>query len=442
MSRAHLKPIKSSPTMPLPSPRRRSIRRKLAAVGAHPLEALERRELLSSATINYSDFSSTAGLTANGFGGTAPTSSGQLVMTDSQNNEARSVFYNTPVPFDHFTTHFSYKADLGASADGFTFALQEAGPTALGDIGGSLGYQNLGGNGVAVGVSIYSRQYRVYSGNSTVYIGGPHSFPTPFISVGNGHTFDFTISYDGTTLTTTVVDESNSSNTYSNSLAINLDTALNARTAYVGFTAATGGAVSTQRILDWNYSGNDGLTITTPASAAGGAVTTNTAALSVAATDTTNGGTLTYNWSLLHKPSGAADPTFADNNSSTADNTTAHFFKDGTYVFQATVTNGNGLTDTSDVNVVVHQTATTLRITPHAQVIARNTKKTYSATVTDQFGKAMRTQPSITWSILHGLGSINADTGVFTAASQRGHVVIEATDALDNLLGTSGATVD
>jgi len=401
---------------------------------------LEPRQLLSAASISYSDFSSTAGLTANGFGSTAPNGSGELVMTDSQQNEARSVFYDTPVPFDHFTTHFSYRADAGAEADGFTFALQENGPTALGAIGGSLGYQNMGGNGVAVGVSIFNQQYRVYSGNSMGYVSDPFSHE-PFIDVGNGDTYDFTISYDGTTLTTSIVDESNSANTYTNSFALDLNSALNAHTAYVGFTAGTGALISTQRILDWDYSGNDGLTITTPAAASPGVVTATSTALSVAATDTTNGGTLTYNWTLLHKPSGAADPTFDENDSASANDTTAHFFKDGTYVFRATASNSNGLFDVSDVSVIVHQTATAVRVTPHAQTIARKSKKDLSATVTDQFGHAMRTQPNIVWTLLQGNGSIDASTGLFTAGSDRGHVVLEATDTLDSLTGAVGGTV-
>jgi hypothetical protein len=429
--------------MPIPSSNRRSVRPKLTAAWSGGLETLERRQLLSSASISYANFSSTTGLTANGFGSTSPTASGELVMTDSLNNEARSVFYNKPVPFDHFTTHFSYRADDGALADGFTFALQENGPTAVGAVGGSLGYQNMGGNGAAVGFSIYnSGDYRVFSGNNIAYSSEDDmESSNPFIHVGNGDTYDFTITYDGTTLTTSVVDESNSANTYTKSFALDLNSVLNAHTAYVGFTAATGGAVSTQRILNWDYSGSDGLTITTPAAATPGTVTATTTALSVAATDTTNGGTLTYNWTLLHKPSGAATPTFADNNSANANDTTANFFKDGTYIFRATASNANGLFDVSDVSVIVHQTAAAVRVTPHAQSISRKSRKSFAASVTDQFGHAMRTQPSIAWSLLQGSGSIDASTGLFTAGSDRGHVVIQATDMLDALTGTIGATV-
>ena len=401
---------------------------------------------MSAASISYTNFSSLSGLTANGFGSASPTSNGQLLMTDSQQNEARSVFYNTPVPFDHFTTHFTYRADPGSSADGLTFALQEGGATDVGDVGGSIGYQNMNGNHAGVGFEIYYGYYAVYSGDNAIAttnnnnIGNPNS--PQFIDLTNNDTYDFTITYDGTNLATTIVDENNSSNSFNESDPIDLNAVLGAHTAYVGFTAGTGSSVSTQRISNWDYSGTDGLTITTPAVASPGVVSAISTALSVAATDTTsNGGSINYTWSILHKPSGAADPTFDDNNSTTADNTTAHFYKDGTYIFAATAVNGNLLTDTSDVTIVVHQTATALRVGPHAKKIARKSTQTDSATVTDQFGHAMRTQPAVVWSVLSGNGRIGASSGLFTAASTRGHVVIQASDALDSLTGTIGLTV-
>ena len=410
------------------------------------LERLEQRAMFSAASISYSNFSSTANLTANGFGSTAPTSNGQLVMTDSQLNEARSVFYNTPVPFDHFTTHFTYRPDAGAAADGFAFALQEGGPTEVGAIGGSLGYQNITGNHAGVGFEMYYGDYSVFSGDNPVISTSNNNIGNPngpqFINLQNNDTYQFTISYDGTNLTTTIVDETNSANSFTESDPIDLTSVLGANTAYVGFTAATGSSVSTQRIANWDYSGNDGLTITTPAAASSGPITGTSTPLSVTATDTSsNGGALTYAWSLLHKPSGATNPTFDENNSTTAGNTTAHFGKAGTYVFAATATDANGLTDTSDVTVIVHQTATAIRIIPHAQKISRKASQTNTATITDQFGHPMRMQPTIAWSLVQGSGSIDASSGVFTAGVKKGHVVIEASDALDGLTGTIGATV-
>ena len=316
--------------MPQALPIARSIRPRLAVDVFSILESLERRAMLSSASINYSDFSSIGGLTTNGFAGDAPTSGGQLVLTDSQLNEARSVFYTTPVPFDHFTTHFTYQVNAGSNpADGLTFTLQENGPTAVGAVGGSLGYQGMGGaNSVAVALDIYgSSKYFVYDNGAPVT--PPNNF-LPFsnlpFNLTNGDPYDITVSYDGAMLTTTVTDQTNSASTFTASTSIDLSSELGATTAYAGFTAATGSAFSTQRVSAWNYAGNDGLTITTPAAASN--ITAKSATLSVAATDTTSGGAIDYAWSIVHKPSGAADPTFDDNNSTTSDNTGVHFSRE------------------------------------------------------------------------------------------------------------------
>ena len=62
---------------------------------------------------------------------------------------------------------------------------------------------------------------------------------------------------------------------------------------------------------------------------------------------------LTFLWSTLSKPSGAADATFA---SSTSLFTTATFNKIGTYVLRITI-DDSGLTDADEVTVVVHPRA-------------------------------------------------------------------------------------
>jgi hypothetical protein len=83
--------------MPLPSPIHRWIRPKVAAALAAAFETPGRRQLLWSASISYPNFSSTAGMIANGFGNTSPTSSGELVMTNSTQDEARSRHRLEPV---------------------------------------------------------------------------------------------------------------------------------------------------------------------------------------------------------------------------------------------------------------------------------------------------------------------------------------------------------
>jgi hypothetical protein len=62
------------------------------------------------------------------------------------------------------------------------------------------------------------------------------------------------ITYDGTILTMTITDTVNPAETYVLSSLLNIPATVGGNTAYAGFTAGTGGCVSNQNILSWNYS--------------------------------------------------------------------------------------------------------------------------------------------------------------------------------------------
>jgi len=70
------------------------------------------------------------------------------------------------------------------------------------------------------------------------------------------HTFQVTLSYDGTNLTEMLTDLTTSS-TFSHAYPVNIAQVVGQGTAYVGFTAGTGGATSVQDILTWtgNFNG-------------------------------------------------------------------------------------------------------------------------------------------------------------------------------------------
>lgn len=89
--------------------------------------------------------------------------------------------------------------------------------------------------------------------------------------------------------------------------------------------------------------------VATPASVVN-ATTTN---LSVNASYGGGDSGLTYTWSVVSKPSGAADPTFSANGTNAAKNAVATFSATGSYTFQLTVTNGSGFVRTSYVPVTV-----------------------------------------------------------------------------------------
>jgi len=112
--------------------------------------------------INYSSGFAVNNLALNGGASVVGT---KLQLTDNLISEARSAWTPTPVPAASFDTTFqwSYGA-VPPGADGFTFAVQNSGSTALGDAGGGLGYQNIPGSG-------YSFQFNLYNGVSTFGMG-------------------------------------------------------------------------------------------------------------------------------------------------------------------------------------------------------------------------------------------------------------------------------
>src|SRR5476651_1687843 len=75
----------------------------------------------ASAQLIFSGFGTGAGFTLNTNGtGPAPTiSGGALTITTDVNNEARSIFYNTPVAYGAFTAGFTYQVSgPNKAADG------------------------------------------------------------------------------------------------------------------------------------------------------------------------------------------------------------------------------------------------------------------------------------------------------------------------------------
>jgi hypothetical protein len=137
-------------------------------------------------------------------------------------------------------------------------------------------------------------------------------------------------------------------------------------------------------------------------------------------------------------PSGAKAVKFSENGTNTAKVATARFQRAGTYHLLCTISNGAGGTTTQLVSITIKQIATSLRLTPHARIIAASDTLQYGATAMDQFGQEMRTTPTTAYAVNSGDGTIGED-GLFTAGLDQSHVVIQITD--DGLIGTVGATI-
>jgi hypothetical protein len=218
-----------------------------------------------------------AGFTSTGltFNGTAKLNGTRLGLTDTGTNEAGSAFISTPINIQTFTTDFGFQMS-SASADGMTFTIQGVGPTALGPSGGGLGYgpDTPGGtpgiaNSVALKFDIYSNAGEGTDSTGLYTNGASPTTPakdmtSSGVSLLSGDVFNVHVTYDGTTLTMTITDATNSSQTFTASWPINIPGTVGANTAYVGFTGGTGGLTAIQEILDWTYITASQLTAATP----------------------------------------------------------------------------------------------------------------------------------------------------------------------------------
>ncbi len=189
--------------------------------------------------------------------GGAALNGSRLRLTDGGSLEARSAFYTSPMNVQQFSTGFDFQL-TNPNADGFTFTIQGVGPTAVGGVGGSLGYAGIP-TSVAVKFDLYSNEGE--GPDSTgLYTNGAGPFlpdvnlSTTGINLHSGDIFNAQLSYAGTTLTVVITDTvTNASVTQT--YKVNIPAIMEGTTAYVGFTAGTGGFTTVQDILNWTYSG-------------------------------------------------------------------------------------------------------------------------------------------------------------------------------------------
>jgi len=206
---------------------------------------------------------STSGLTYNG---SAKLNGSAAQLTDGGKSEAGSFFANAVQTVSTFNTQFTFQTSAGPhTADGFTFTIQGNSPTALGRLGGGLGYgpDHVGGTGgipksVAIKFDLLDNQGE---GNDStgLYVNG--AAPTDVgsidlsstgINLHSGDVFYVDINYNGTTLNVTIVDTKTgafATQTYT----VNIPALVGGNTAYVGFTGGSGDLTATQKILTWTF---------------------------------------------------------------------------------------------------------------------------------------------------------------------------------------------
>ena len=241
-----------------------------------------------------------AGLTLNG--SVVHSDDSRLQLTNGGTQQHGSVFYNAPMNIQSFTNDFSFQLS-NAQADGFTFTIQASSLTAMGGVGGGLGYaSDTPGtptgilNSVAIKFDLYNNQGEGVDSSGLYTNGASPTIPaidlTPSgINLHSGDTMNVHMTYDGATLSITITDAV-TGKTFSQNFAINIPQTIGSNSAYVGFTAGTGGQTASQKILTWTFVSSTTVPTQAPVITPNGG--TFSAPQTVSLTDKTNGAVVYY----------------------------------------------------------------------------------------------------------------------------------------------------
>jgi hypothetical protein len=210
-------------------------------------------------------FASSSNLVA--LNGASQLSVSAIQMTDATNySEASSAWYVVPVDVTSFQTSFTIQA-TSPMANGLTFTIQNqnptstdgsslyvsGGPNAVGNYAPGLGYAGLLSS-VAVIFDLYNG-----SGNSTgLYTNGANPVGSSIdmtpssVKLHSGNPLDVSLDYSGMSLAMTITDSVTHAS-FSHTWTIDIPSTVGGNTAYVGFTASTGGQNALQKVLSWTY---------------------------------------------------------------------------------------------------------------------------------------------------------------------------------------------
>ena len=220
--------------------------------------------------IEFDDFTDISQLTLNG---NATQAGSALRLTPAEDIQTGSSFFNQPLAVDthtSFETHFQFQLSGGTDGGaGFTFMLQnnnqglDQGLFSLGDQGGAgLGYQDIA-QSLAIEFDTAQNQDNNDIDNNHISIlrdgdvsNALASIIAPF-DLNSGSILNAWIDYDGDSdlLEVFLADALVKPETASLSLNIDLASVVGSQ-AFLGFSAATGGLVNNQDILNWEFASN------------------------------------------------------------------------------------------------------------------------------------------------------------------------------------------
>jgi len=183
-------------------------------------------------------------------------SPGMIELTNTGFSETRSIFDNTPQGISHFMASFTYRAVSDASNFSFfpgaTFAIQNSpqGINAISSAGTGFGYGGIT-HSIAVSLELNSiTASGLYTGGQVQ--AGSGGSPTSPIDLLSGHPIHVTLTYNGSILSETLTDTTNS-NSFNAAYFINLPNVIGSPTALVGFTAYNGFSSDQQYFSDFQF---------------------------------------------------------------------------------------------------------------------------------------------------------------------------------------------
>ncbi len=246
----------------------------------------------------------------------------------------------------------------------------------------------------------------------------PNGFYTVFASIGDpGFASSYTLNVAGVPYWTNAALGVNQFASMAKTVAVNSGV----------LVVDCGAAIDKATRLDYlTISANAAPTVATAAAASPSTVTTTSTKLSVLGADDAGEPNLTYTWSATGSP--PATPAFSANGTNAAKSCTATFSASGSYALQCLITDAGGLKVISSIAVTVSQTATALTVLPAAATIPLGGAEQFAASVNDQFGLALHTQPTVTW--VASTGSAVTSGGLFTASATGSEPVTASSGSL------------
>lgn len=212
-------------------------------------------------TFEFADFSDVGDLTLNG---AAERDGNRLALTPDWFVQAGSAYFATPIEIDgdtSFQTQFQFQLEGGSGgADGFTFVLQNSGDgaDAIGDVGGSVGYDGID-RSLAVEFDTYENFFDPNDNHIDLLRDGDvtAALATADAGLPNFNSSDILnawIDYDGSSdrLEVFVSENATRPDTPAMSQTVELDAIVGSQ-AYVGFTAGTGWRTNEHGIANWSF---------------------------------------------------------------------------------------------------------------------------------------------------------------------------------------------